>query len=224
MSALEELAHGIRPASGEPEGALVLMHGRGTTEQDLLPLLDVLDPRRRLVGVAPGGPLSLPPGGRHWYGIRALGYPDPDTFHPTYDLVSGFLDALPEAIGVPWERTILGGFSQGAVMSYALGLGRGRPSPAGILAMSGFIPTVDGFELDLDDRDGYPVFIAHGEHDPVIGVEWGRQAAERLGEAGADVIYRESPVTHVVDPRELPLIGQWVDRILARSGPAAAGA
>jgi phospholipase/carboxylesterase len=218
VSGLDALAHEIRPASGEPQGALVLMHGRGTTEQDLLPLLDVLDPRRKLVGVAPGGPLSLPPGGKHWYAVRALGYPEPETFHATYDLVAGFVDALPEAIGVPWGRTILGGFSQGTVMSYALGLGRGRPSPAGILAMSGFIPTVEGFELDLDDRAGYPVFIAHGENDPIIGVEWGRQAAQRLGEAGADVTYRESPVTHVVDPRELPLIAEWVSRTLAPPG------
>ena len=55
---------------------------------------------------------------------------------------------------VPIARTVLGGFSQGAVMSYALGLAAGRPAPAGIVALSGFIPTVDGLELDLPSRAG----------------------------------------------------------------------
>ncbi len=52
-----------REPAGEPEGALVLLHGRGADEHDLYPLLDVLDPERRLLGVTPGGPLHLPPGG-----------------------------------------------------------------------------------------------------------------------------------------------------------------
>ena len=72
-----ELAHQIRPAAGEPRGALVLLHGRGADEHDLLPFLDLLDPQRRLVGVTPGGPLFLPPGGRHWYVVPRVGYPDP---------------------------------------------------------------------------------------------------------------------------------------------------
>ena len=54
-----------RPAAAEPEGALVLLHGRGTSEQDMLPLLDVFDPRERLVGAFPRGPLPLPPIRRH---------------------------------------------------------------------------------------------------------------------------------------------------------------
>src|SRR5438105_731094 len=83
------------PAAGEPEGALVLLHGRGTSEDDLFPLLDLFDPERRLVGVTPGGPLSLPPGGRHWYSIRQLGYPPPETFLPSYERLCQWLDALP---------------------------------------------------------------------------------------------------------------------------------
>jgi phospholipase/carboxylesterase len=177
----------------EAEGALVLLHGRGTNEFDLLPLLDELDPHRRLHGVTARAPLELSPGGFHWYATRTVGYPDHDTFHQSYALAARWLDALPEALGVPWSRTVLGGFSMGAVMSYALGLGAGRPAPAGILALSGFIPAVDGFELDLSDRDGYPVAIGHGTQDPVIPVNFGREARGRLEAAGARVLYRESP-------------------------------
>src|SRR4029450_3123659 len=55
-----------RPPAGEPEGLLVLFHGRGADEHDLYPVLDLLDPDRRLLGVTPRGPLSLPPGRAHW--------------------------------------------------------------------------------------------------------------------------------------------------------------
>src|SRR4051812_48233297 len=115
-----------RPAAGEPEGALVLLHGRGASEHDLVPLLDALDPARRLAGFTPRGPLSLPPGGAHWYILGGLGYPDPETFLASFAALSEWLDGL----GFAPERTVIGGFSQGAVMSYALALGTGRPRPA----------------------------------------------------------------------------------------------
>ena len=63
----------------------MLLHGRGTDEHDLFPLLDLLDPERRLVGFTPRAPLTLPPGGYHWYISREVGRPDPDTFRSTFD-------------------------------------------------------------------------------------------------------------------------------------------
>src|SRR5207342_845060 len=110
------IVHRARPPAGDPEGLLVLFHGRGADENDLFPLLDVLDPERRLLGVTARGPLSLPPGGAHWYTVREIGYPDPDTFLATYEAVASWLDALAEETGAAPERTVLGGFSQGAVM------------------------------------------------------------------------------------------------------------
>jgi len=195
-----------RPAAGEPEGALVLLHGRGADERDLFPLLDALDPERRLLGITPRAPLSLPPGGAHWYRLGGIPTPDPETFWPTFDAAAAFLDALP----VPMEQVVLGGFSQGAVMSWALGLGAGRPRPAAILAMSGFMPEVPGFELELGGLDGYPVAVVHGSLDPVIPVEFGRAAAERARAAGADLLWRETPVPHTIDPRLLPELQAFV--------------
>jgi phospholipase/carboxylesterase len=192
-----------RPAAAEPEGALVLLHGRGADERDLFPLLDMLDPERRLLGATARGPLSLPPGGAHWYVVQRVGYPDPQTFHSTYPELAAWLDGMLAEHGIPPERTILGGFSQGSVMSYALGLGPDRPRPAGIMALSGFLPTVEGFELDLSRAKGLPVAIGHGTHDPVISVEFGRDARDRLTAAGADVTYRESPMPHTIDPQFL---------------------
>jgi phospholipase/carboxylesterase len=197
------LAYRTRPAAGEPEGALVLFHGRGTSEHDLFPLLDLLDPERRLTGYTPRGPLSFPPGGAHWYAVRELGYPDPGTFATGYGAAAEWLDSLPE----PIERTVLGGFSQGAVMSYALGLGAARPRPAAIAAFSGFVPTVEGYELDLDDPP--PVAIGHGSYDPIIPIEWGRHAHELL----PDALYREYPLPHAIDPRFVEEVSAWLSTV-----------
>jgi phospholipase/carboxylesterase len=199
-----------RPAAGTPEGALILLHGRGADEYDLHGLLDVFDPQRRLLGITPGGPLSLPPGGRHWYAVARVGFPDPSTFAPTYGDLTALLDEQLAEHGIGWDRTVIGGFSQGAVMSYAVGLGEGRPLPAGILAMSGFIPTVDSWQPRANGLQGYPVAIAHGAMDPVISVEFARDARTRLEAAGADVLYRESQMPHTIDPRVIPDLQAWV--------------
>jgi phospholipase/carboxylesterase len=201
------LTHLTRPARGEPEGLLVLFHGRGADEHDLFPLLDALDPERRLLGVTPRGPLSLPPGGAHWYALYRLGYPDLETYSQTYPLVVEWLDGL----GFPPERTVLGGFSQGGVMAYGIGLAKGRPRPAGLIALSSFMPTVAGFELDLEPPLP-PVAIGHGTYDDVIGVEWGRAARELLTKAGADVFYRESPMGHTIDPAFVQELAEWLPR------------
>jgi phospholipase/carboxylesterase len=213
------LVHLIREPAGDPDGALVLNHGRGVSEHDLFPLLDQLDPERRLLGVTPGGPLTdVPPGGRHWYLVPRVGYPDPDTFHRSYDLLTAFLDGLLAERGIAWDRTVIGGFSMGAVMAYAVALGEGRPSPAAIVALSGFVPTVDGWAPQLPGREGLPVLIHHGRRDPIMDVGFGRHAAERLREGGLDVRYMESDAGHWLPPE---VVGAAAD--LVRSAlPAAA--
>jgi phospholipase/carboxylesterase len=208
--ALDSLVHRERPSAGEPEGALVLMHGRATDENDLFPLLEMLDPDRRLAGYALRGPLNLPPGGWHWYELAGIPTPDPTTFMRTFALVSNWLDEMNDELGVPMENTVIGGFSQGSVMSYALGLGAERPVPAGIIALSGFLPRVPGFAFDLEAREGLPVAIGHGTHDPVIGVQFGREAMQILEEAGLDVTWRESPMMHGVDPAYLAELEGWL--------------
>jgi len=185
-----------RPAAGAPEGALVLLHGRGADEHDLFPLLDALDPERRLHGYTPRAPLALPPGGAHWYVVPRVGYPDPETFAEGYGALMEWFDALPFAAG----EIVLGGFSQGAVMSYALGLGKGRPRTRALIALSGFIPTVESWEPSLEPPFP-PIAIAHGTYDPVIPVEFGHAARDRLEAAGAEVWYRESPIEHSIDPQ-----------------------
>jgi phospholipase/carboxylesterase len=199
----------IRPAAGEPEGALVLFHGRGADESDLFPLLDAFDPERRLVGATTRGPLSLPPGGAHWYVLGGIGTPEAQTFFASYEAASEWLDGFVAELELGFEKVVLGGFSQGGVMTYSLGLGAGRPRPAGLIALSSFIPTVDGLELDLSSPLP-PVAIGHGTLDNVIGVEWGRRARATLEAAGANVLYRETPMFHQIDPEFVRAIAGWL--------------
>ena len=203
----------VREAADDPVGALVLFHGRGADEHDLFPLLDFLDPDRRLLGVTPRGPFSFPPGGAHWYKLQEVGFPDRETFLQTYDDIGKWLDGFLEEHGIGYERTVLGGFSQGAVMAYSFGLAVGRPRPAALMALSGFIPTVEGFELDLGVLP--PVAIGHGTYDPIIPVEFGRRARQLLEAAGADVLYREYPLPHAIDPSFLSELRGWLARAAA---------
>ncbi len=215
MTDLDLLHHRLRPAAGEAQGALILLHGRGADELDLLPLLDELDPERRLVGLAPRAPLALDPGGYHWYVSRRVGHPDRSTFLESYLTLCRWLEAVAAAFHLPFSALAVGGFSMGAVMSYAVALAEGRSSPAAVLAFSGFIPTVDGFELDLGARRDLPVAIGHGIQDPVIPVEFGREARARLEDAGARVLYRESPMFHAIDPLFLRTLQGWLQALIA---------
>jgi phospholipase/carboxylesterase len=200
-----------RPAAGEPDGLLLLHHGRGTDEHDLIGLGDVLDPERRLHVVAPRAPLSLPGSpGYHWYLVPRVGYPDAATFAAARTALAELHDELWQRTGVPASRTVLAGFSMGSVMSYAMGLDGARPSPAGILAFSGFIPTVEGWEPDLASRRGLGVFVAHGRRDPVISVEFARTAVARMQAADLAVSYHESDVGHQIDPVHVPAAVAWL--------------
>jgi phospholipase/carboxylesterase len=213
------LVHVERPGDGTPDGLLLLHHGRGSDERDLLGLADVLDPARRLHVVCPRAPLSLPGWpGYHWYVVPRVGYPDPDTFRASYRELAALHDELWERVGVGPERTVLGGFSMGSVMSYALGLGPDRPAPAGILAFSGFVPKVEGWQPDPAGRAHTPVFIAHGRSDPVMNVQFAHEARELLEGAGLPVSYHESDAAHHIDPAHLPPAREWLERALPPSG------
>jgi phospholipase/carboxylesterase len=204
---MSELVYRERPATGKAAGLLILHHGRGMDEQDLLPLADVLDPRGRLHVVTPRASLTLSDGqGYHWYLVPRVGYPDRETFRAAYQALATFREELWRRFDLDAERTALGGFSMGSAMNYALGLGPGRPAPTGILAFSGFIPTVDGWEPQIL-RSTAP-FIAHG-HD--------RPDRDR---SGSELAGAPPPMTVSVkgNPEELRY-GLHVDGELARLDP-----
>lgn len=201
----------LREPAGDPAGALILNHGRGADENDLFGLLDELDPERRLLAMTTGAPWTgIPPGGRHWYAVERVGYPHAESFRRSYAALGERLDAVLAERGIDWARTLIGGFSQGTVMSYALALGPGRPVPAGIVAMSGFIPEVEGWHPELESRSGLTVLIRHGSEDPVISVDFARAARERLRAGGIEPDYSETAAGHWIPPGALDDVRDFV--------------
>jgi phospholipase/carboxylesterase len=181
----------------------------------------VLDPRRRLLIVTPRAPLSLPGWpGYHWYVVPEVGYPNRETFEASVALLAELHDELWRRTGIAPERTILGGFSMGSVMSYALALDPGRPAPAGIMALSGFVPTVDGWQADFAGRAGLRAFIAHGRRDLTISVSLARSARALLEAGGIEVEYHETEAGHQVDPAYLIAATAWLERTGGLSPPA----
>jgi phospholipase/carboxylesterase len=212
---IPELLFEERPSDGDPEGLLVLHHGRGADEHDLIGLADVLDPQRRLHVVTPGAPLTVPGWpGKHWYVVPRVGFPDPDTFRASYLALGAFHDALWKRTGVSPARTILGGFSMGSVMSHATGLGPGRPVVAGILGMSGFVPVVEGWSPDLGPRTATRVLNAHGRGDQVIGYPFAEQARALVTAGGLDLTTLDHDGGHHIAPEHVPAIADWIAETL----------
>jgi phospholipase/carboxylesterase len=160
---------------------------------------------------SPQAPLTVPGWpGHHWYLVPRVGYPDARTFAASASQLAELHDGLWASTGIPPERTVLGGFSMGTVMSYALALDGARPAPGGILALSGFIPTVDGWSASLQDRGQLKAFIAHGRRDPTISVSFAQRARQLLEAAGLPVEYHETDAGHHVDPAYIPAAVDWL--------------
>lgn len=206
-----------RPADGPATGALFLHHGRGSWEGDLLPLADAFDPERRLHVICPRAPLQLEDApGFHWYTVPRVGYPDPATFGAARQALADFHDDQLERIAVSPDRAVLGGFSMGAVMSFALALSADRPQPAGVLAMSGFIPVLDdlSWQADFEQRGDMPVFIGHGTHDMVIDFGFAEIAKNKLDKAGLPNEFFSFDGGHEVAPEEIAPVAGWLARTL----------
>jgi phospholipase/carboxylesterase len=85
------------------------------------------------------------------------------------------------------------------------------------MALSGFIPTVEGWQPDLASRQGLPIYLPHGRRDPVISVEFARQARQALDGTGVELTYRETEAAHNIDPRTLEEARDWITGVFERA-------
>ncbi len=201
----------------EPDRLLLLIHGKGADEHDLEPLVPHLDPEGRFLTVLPRAPLPFLSGWQ-WYDTEGIPRGGPQ-FVASVDTLDDLLDSACAEYGFERAEAIVAGFSQGCGLTLALGLRRsGRSRPAGLLAMSGFLPERDDVEYDFAAAP--PVLLQHGAADPTIPVEWGRRAVARLGAEGVPVVYREYPIGHQVGPESVQDAMAWLALVLAGKRPA----
>jgi len=204
----------VRGGSGPP--SLVLLHGYGSRAEDWLQF----ESKWSLPGNTQLHYLQAPlrgpwSGQRGWWWLNLNGHvPQGETFADYSKIHPAGIERASKRVREYLENVkqpiVLGGFSQGAVMSLALGLGASRPAPAGVLALSGFIPRVEGLDIDPAAKRGLPVLIAHGTLDPVIPIDFAWDARSRLEGTGVDLTYYESPIPHTIDSRLIPDMRAWL--------------
>ena len=212
------LVHATRPArrGDGPHPGLLLLHGRGTDEHDLLPLAGELD--ARVFTVSARAPFRFPYGGHAWYDLdpRGVGFPGGDSLAQSLSLLDRFIDEILSAYPILGDQLYVGGFSMGAAMSATLAL-LYPDRVAGAMVLSGYVPAANNLSFRLDQVAGHSVFEAHGIHDNVIPIEWGRRSRDFFAETSVDLTYREYPIGHEISQRELQDVSSWFTGVLDRS-------
>ena len=189
---------------------LVVLHGYGADEHDLLPIGHELDPRFRVVSLQ--GPIALGGPMRAWFNLSQDPYG-----RISFDLGEAreavrAVTAAVEEIAAASPRPFLLGFSQGA--GIALGVALLRPDlAAGVLSFSGVARTLEGRDhAPKEQLPGFPVFTAHGVQDPLIPIELGRKMRDELVALGMDVEWHEYPMGHMVIAEEIADAKAWLSR------------
>lgn len=198
------------PTDG-PDPAVIVMHGRGADEQDLLPVAAELPDELATVSLRGPDPVGA---GYRWYEIDAseglhTSQPHPDEYRQSLDLASDSIERAIEAYDLDPARIGLLGFSMGSM----LGMGLLLESPTAydwLVGLHGYLPESHA-ELDPDGIDGKPVFLAAGDSDQIIPVSRVETAAGRFRELGADVTFNTYPTGHGVGQAELEDLVAFVD-------------
>ncbi len=208
LSLVSKIAPLSTSASG-PHPTLVFLHGRGTDENDLLGLTHSLDPHLFIASVR--APHRFPYGGYTWFNLDENGVVNIDQLLNSRDSFLQWLDDFQKKYPVDPNRLFLFGFSMGAMMSLAISLSSPKRFK-GIVAHSGMLPQHEKLTYQWDDVDALSFFIAHGEQDPVVPVEFGRQAHRTLVQVNANVQYREYPIQHTISDESLSDISTWLQQ------------
>lgn len=216
---LRHLVH-VEGVRSEKPLVLVLLHGRGSNEEDLQGLGSLLPPGTILV--TPRAPHEAAPWGYGpgwaWYRYLEEDRVDRETLERSLAEMDRLLGGIPATLGVDPGPMVLGGFSQGGTTSLAWALTR-RDRVVGVANLSGFLMTEP--EFPLDTADGLPVFWAHGERDPAIPFSLARKGRQRLSEAGARLRTFDHPGGHQVTREEMDAFREWLEAISGRAAEAA---
>ena len=200
-----------------PEGSVIWLHGLGADGHDFEPIVPELRlpaelslrfvfPHAPVQAVTINGGMKM----RSWYDIRSF---DAEGRADRAGVLASSL-ALENLLvreierGVPANKIVLAGFSQGGAVAMHTALQTEQPI-AGLMALSTYMALPEDAETAVSRKD-LPIFMAHGSFDPVLQMAWGRASADRLIEVGYAVEWREYPMAHAVCPQEIADISRWL--------------
>jgi phospholipase/carboxylesterase len=186
--------------------AFFLMHGIGSNEQNMLPLVDGLEDQCFIFSVR--GHLPQPPGFAY-FTIQGYGKPHKEVFDHSVSLLTSFIDYACDQYPLDKSRLFLLGFSQGAILSMTLGLTLGNRIK-GIIALSGYIPGFVKEEYNIKPVDNLSLFISHGEMDQVLPFEWGLANNEYYQKLGANVTFQTYQEGHTVSLKNQQDFIKWI--------------
>ena len=218
----------IEAESGEnPTATILILHGLGADGNDFVPIaeelqLDSVGPVRFLFPHAPVMPVTINNGYRMraWYDILGFeeGAPQDEAgLRRSQQMVEALLTREQQR-GIPAERIVLAGFSQGCAMALLAGL-RHPQRLAGIAGLSGYLPLADKTAAERHPANAKtPIFLAHGTHDEVVALERGEASRDALLALGCEVEWHEYLMGHSVNPMEIEELNAWLVRVLAPAG------
>ncbi len=206
----------------EPSASVIWLHGLGADGHDFEPIVpemrlpDTL-PLRFVFPHAPVRPVTLNGGMamRAWYDIVSLdrgGPVDTAGINASSETLEALIDREQQR-GIGAARIVIAGFSQGGAVAINTLL-RGNKRVAGLMALSTWLALPDALKADAMDTST-PVFMAHGQFDPMIPLQYGRASAEAIAGAGFDVEWHDYPMAHAVCPQEIDDIRTWLLGVLA---------
>ena len=189
---------------------LFLMHGYTAEQHHLASYVPLVDPDERFTAIAPRGPIDMPDGdGAAWWSIDLETFEqDISQFAPSLERLESFIADEAGKAGVPLERCIVGGFSQGGYLSLALAGRVGAPRYAGVWAICCGLPSALGLDVDLSGGDGRPALFQWGTRDIFIGQEQPKEVIAALGDGGWNLRHHAYDMAHsqtiemMIDARE----------------------
>lgn len=191
---------------GEPMRLLFLMHGWDANEYHLAAYGPLMDPAARYLVVAPRGPVEVSANGVGWYP-----FDDNEVLSQRLDELDALLDRLCDQHGFPRAETVVGGFSQGALLAVALGIRKNaRPPLAGVISLCGFLPPLEVVEADWERAAKTRFLVQRGTADPYIDAERARDLVRTLEEHGATVSAEEYPMGHDNTLESLAGVRDWL--------------
>lgn len=197
-------------ASGNPRSTVVLLHGWGANDRDLLSIAQELNlPDCQFI--FPNATFAHPgmPGARMWYelGSQLEFDRDPDGIAASRTAIAELLDRVAIETNIPLSRTVLAGFSQGGAMTLDVGT---RLPLAGLVSMSGYLHA----DLDADAVTIKPALVMHGSADPVVPFGAAGRVCNALKQVGIEVEFHEFAIGHGICPEEIAVLRTFLVTIL----------